>query len=159
MISLTFLIGALGLLFVMAYATSRRFGMLGLALAAGALLSTNWTGNVTPFIQQQGIQLVTPPLELVVRVALILIPPALLLLSGPVYTVRWQRILGALAFALFGFALLSGPLGLILQLDEPGLSFYNFMNKYQSLFIVLGVIAAIADALLTGHTKGKKREH
>lgn len=149
----------LALLFVMAYATSRRFGMLGLALAAGALLSANWSGTVTPFIQQQGVHLAVPPLELVVQVALLILPAMALLFSGPSYSVTWQRFLGAAAFAVLGFTLLADSLGQILQLDGPGLIFYNIVNTYQSMIIVAGVIGAIADAMLTTGGRGKKREH
>jgi len=133
--------------------------MLGLALAAGTLLSTNWSGTVTPFIQQQGVNLVTPPLQLVVQAALLILPSVVLLFSGPSYTVQWQRIVGSLGFAALGFALLTDSLGLILQLDEPGLSFYNFINKYQSIIIVTGIIGAVIDALLISSPRGKKREH
>ncbi len=150
-----FLIGVLGLLFVMAYAANRRFGVLGLALAAGSLLSTNFAGIVTPFIQQQGFVLVSPPLSLVVATALVLLPPLILFFNGPSYERKSQQVLGSLAFAVLGFAFLMEPLVSALQLDEPGVSVVNFVHKYVSIIIIAGIIGAITDMLLTG--KPKKR--
>ena len=150
------LIGLLGLLFVMAYAANRRFGVLGLGLAAGSLLSTNFTGLLTPFIQQQGFVLVSPPLALVVATALILLPPMLLLFSGPSYKERWQNMVGAGCFALLGFAFLSEPLISALQLDGQGLQFMNFIHTYVSIIIVGGISGAIIDMLLTGKPTRKK---
>lgn len=159
MISLMLLIGTLGLLFVMAYATNRRFGVLGLGLAAGSLLSTNFTGLLTPFIQQQGLVLVSPPLSLVVATALILLPPMLLLFSGPSYQIGWQKIIGAISFAVLGFAFLAEPLISVLQLDGPGLVFMNFVHNYMSIIIVVGISGAIIDMLLIGKPPHKKRDH
>lgn len=154
-----FLVGVLGLLFVMAYATNRRFGVLGLALAAGSLLSANFTGLLTPFIQQQGFVLVSPPLSLVVAAALILLPPTLLLFSGPSYQGTWQKLLGAAGFAVLGFTFLIEPLIGALQLEGPSLALANFVHTYASIIIVAGIVIAIADTLLTGKSPRKKRDH
>ncbi|HVI69230.1 MAG TPA: hypothetical protein VM581_02120 [Magnetospirillaceae bacterium] len=159
MISLMFMLGVLGLLFVMAYAANRRFGVLGLALAAGSLLSTNFTGLLTPFIQQQGFVLVAPPLSLVVAAGLVLLPPMILLFSGPSYQVTWQRLLGAVGFAVLGFAFLIDPLVGALQLDDLGVTVANFMHKYVSIIVVVGISVAIADMLLTGKPPRKKPGH
>lgn len=158
--ALVFLLVLLGLLFVLGFSTGRRFGVLGLALAAGALLSTYWAGTVTPFIQEQGIVLNSPPLRLVVQVALVILPPLVLLFSGPAYKSMWPRVGGALAFALLAFALLTPEIGAILQLDTLGLGFYGFFDDYRSIIIALGIIGAVADMLLLARPKGKKRaEH
>lgn len=159
MMSLILLLSVLVLLFVMSFATKRRFGVLGLALAAGALLSANWSGTLTPFIQSQGIAFISPPLQVVVEVALILLPAIALLFNGPTYSKMWQRVLGSIGFALLGYTLLAGTLNTILQVDEPGLSFYAFMKGYANVIIVVGVIAAVTDAFFTSSPRRKKREH
>lgn len=152
------LVGILGLLFLIPYASNRRFGVLGLALTAGSLLSTNWTGTVTPFIEQQGVVMVAPPLAIVVSAALVLLPPLLLLLSGPSYAVQWQRILGSLAFAFLAFAFLVDAFEAGLQLDSFGAGVTDFVDTYASLIIVMGICAALTDIVLTGRKnyKGKK---
>src|SRR3954465_8231908 len=110
----------IGILFATAYFTKRRFGVLGLALAAGAMLSTLWVGDLTPIIAQAGIVLVKPPLESVVSAALILLPALLLLSSGPSYKSQVQRLVGAGAFAVLAAALLLDPLGSALVIDGVG---------------------------------------
>lgn len=159
MISLMFLVGIMGLLFIMAFATRRRFGMLGLALAAGAVLSANWSGTLTPIIQRQGVTLISPPLQEVVQVVLIILPAAVLLLNGATYSKTWQRVVGSLGFALLGYALLESTLGNILQLDQPGFSFYTYMHGYVNLIVIVGIIAAVVDTFLAGKPRSKKREH
>lgn len=160
MISLTFLLGVMGLLFIMAFASRRRFGLLGLALAAGSLLATNWSGTLTPFIQRQGVSLIAPPLQVVVEAALIILPSLILLFSGPSYNKMWQRVLGGIGFALLGYAFLAPAFNNILTLDQPGLGFYSFMSSYVNLIIVVGLIAAVVDMFLAGSPKrSKKHEH
>lgn len=154
-----FLLGVLILLFVMSFAARRRFGVLGLGLAAGALLSANWSGTLTPIIQQQGVSLIAPPLQVIVAVILTLLPATTLLFSGPSYNKMWQRVAGSIGFALLGYAVLAPELGSILYIDQPGLSFYSFLSHYVNMLIVVGVIAAVADMFLTSTPRSKKREH
>src|SRR5690349_5054973 len=151
MISLAFMIGVLGLLFIMAYVTNRRFGILGLGLTAGSLLSTHLSGLLTPFLEDQGLSMVAPPLALVVAAALVLAPAVLLLFGGPSYTLAWQQVLGSVAFAVLGFAFLFDPLTLALQLDGAGVVAATFLRDYIEIIIVVGVIAALVDVLLAGN--------
>lgn len=154
-----FLIGVLALLFVMGYVTRRRFGVLGLALAAGSLLSANFAGTLVPFIEQQGFVLVAPPLSVVVQVALIIAPPLVLLFSGPTYQKTWPRVGGALCFALLGMAFLVAPLKTVMALDGPGQSLFSLFEQYANLIIVLGMVLAVIDVLFTGRGKSKKHDH
>src|SRR5664279_5672953 len=87
-------------LFATAYFTKRRFGVLGLALSAGAMLSMLWVGDLTPIIERAGVILIAPPLKSVVAAALILLPAIVLLASGPTYRDPIHRIIGAIAFAM-----------------------------------------------------------
>lgn len=155
MTSLLFFVVLLAALFAFSFFTKRRFGVLGLGLAAGELLSLHWSDTVTPFIEQQGIVLVSPPLSSIVQVALLLLPPILMLMSGPSYDKMWQRVVGSLAFMLLAFTFMVGAIGDAVLLDGYGRHVFNFFDNYQSLLIVGGVILAITDVLLTG--KHKKR--
>lgn len=152
------LVALLVSLFGLAYVTRRRFGVLGLALAAGSLLSANWAGTLTPFLEQQGLTLTSPPLAIVVQSALILMPPLLLLFSGPAYREPWQRIAGALAFSLLAFAFLLTPFGSYVRLDQ-GQDIYNALKNYQSIIIVAGLILALGDILLTRKKHHKASGH
>jgi hypothetical protein len=145
-------------LFLLSFLTKRRFGVLGLALAAGSLLGLNWTDTLTPFIEKQGVTLVAPPLSTVVQSALILGPPLILLAGGPTYSKLFWRIAGSLAFAALAIIFLLDTIGGALQLDGPGLEAYRFLHAYRSIIIVVGLIAAIVDVFFTRKPKGKDKK-
>jgi hypothetical protein len=143
-------------LFAAAYFTKRRFGVLGLALAAGAMLSSLWVGDLTPIIAQAGIILVRPPLESVVSAGLILFPALLLLTSGPSYKANLQRLIGASAFAILAVALLLEPLGSALVIDGIGQSVYDFFVHNRVFIITICLILAIIDLFMTKTPKAPK---
>lgn len=145
----------LGTLFALAFFTKRRFGVLGLALCAGALLSGSWTASLTPFIEQQGVTLLAPPLSAVVAIILTLLPAALLLFSGPAYTKLPSRLVGAGMFALLAFVFLLSPLGTALVFDSTSLQIYNTLVAWSNPIVVAGIAAAITDLLFTRAPKGK----
>jgi hypothetical protein len=145
-------------LFAMAYITKRRFGVLGLALAAGSLLSANWADTLTPFIEQHGVTLVMPPLATVVQAGLTLAPPLLLMFGGPTYSKTLPRLAGSLAFAVLAVTFLVDSIGGSLQLDPTGQAAYRIVLDYRSLIIVVGLVAALVDILLTRRPKGKDKK-
>lgn len=138
-------------LFAMTYLTKRRFGVLGLALCAGYLISDMWTVHVTPFIRGAGFDLLSPPLSSVVAACLVLIPAVLLLFSGPAYTRKLQRLIGAGVFALLATAFLLGPLGIALNLDphtdNTAYQIYKFLSDNKTFIITVGIIYALYDVL------------
>lgn len=136
-------------LFVLSYLTKRRFGVLGLALCAGSLLSTSWTSTLTPWVESQGISVVSPPLSAVVSTLLILGPALLLLFSGPTYSSQLQRIAGAVAFALLSFVFLLQPIGIAFVFDESTSQIYSMIQQSSNLIIVIGILAALGDILIT----------
>lgn len=149
-----------GVLFLLSFLTKRKFGVLGLGLAAGSLLALHWTGTLTPFIEKQGITIAVPPLSIVVQSALILAPPMVLLAGGPTYSKMLWRVLGSLAFASLALAFLRASIGASLKLEGPGLTAYNYLKEYESLIIVIGLVAAIVDMFLTRKVaKGKGDKH
>jgi len=154
--ALVFLALLLVSLFVMSYFTKRRFGVLGLALCAGALLSTSWTATLTPWVESQGIIFVTPPLSAVVSTLLILGPSILLLFSGPTYSGQLQRIIGSVAYAVLSFVFLLQPVATAFVFDETGLQIYNAFYANANLIIVAGILLALADILMTRHPRHAK---
>lgn len=139
----------IGSLFATAYFTRRRFGVLGLALAAGAMLSTLWVGDLTPIIARAGVVLVKPPLESVVSAVLILLPALLLLSSGPSYKAQVQRVIGATAFAVLAASLLLEPLGSALVIEGVGQSVYDFFVHNRVVIITVCLVLAIIDLFMT----------
>jgi hypothetical protein len=150
----------LAALFALAYFTKRRFGVLGLALCAGSLLSASWTATLTPWVESQGVVFVSPPLSAVVSTVLILGPAVLLLFSGPTYSSMIQRIAGSVAFALLAFVFLLQPIGVAFVFDDSTGQIYGAVQQSSNLIIVAGITAALADILITRTPhRSKKSSH
>lgn len=154
-VALVFIV-VLVMLFVLAFLTKRRFGVLGLALAAGAMLSSLWAQTLTPIIAQTGLVVDRPPLITLVSVALVLLPAVVLLFSGPSYRDMPMRFVGALCFAALALALLVEPLGSALVLTGDSKVVYDFFAANRVYIVTVGLILALFD-LLTTHTVGRRR--
>lgn len=136
-------------LFVVAFIAKRRFGMLGLALAAGAMLSSLWVEDLTPLVARTGLVLTAPPLESVVAASLILLPAIFLLTSGPAYKSLLQRCIGAALFALLATTLLLEPMGSAFIINDTGKQVYDFLVTHHVTIVTLCLIIAIFDVILT----------
>ena len=137
-------------LFVIAFATKRRFGVLGLALAAGAMLSSLWTKELTPLVEQSGVVSITlPPLASLVAAALVLLPAVLLFFSGPVYKDTGASVIGSLAFAVLALALLLERVASALVLHDLGEQIYDFFVENKVYIVTAGLVFALFDILAT----------
>ena len=144
-------------LFAAAFITKRRFGVLGLALAAGTLMSELWTNELTPIVAEAGIfNSTVPPLSSIVAAALVLLPAGLLLLSGPVYRTVRPRIVGSLAFAVLALTLLLEPMGMSLALEGVSRQVYDLITNNRTGIITAGLVFALIDILLTKTPKPPK---
>lgn len=133
--------------------------MLGLALVAGSIISASWSGYVTTLLQGQGIELLSPPLNVVVAVVLILLPAIFLLFVGPKYHKKWQQILGSLLFSLLGTLLIT----VAISRESPQVITDNqvavMAAQSYPLIIVIGVALAIVDTIVAHlPKKGKKSD-
>lgn len=137
----------LATLFALAFFTKRRFGVLGLALAAGSVLSQMWTDAATPIVEQAGLQIVAPPLDVIVATAIIILPAVLLLFSGPKYSKVPQRVIGALAFALLAFAFMTDSLGSAMVLDGDSKMYFDMIASNANYIITAGIVFALFDVL------------
>lgn len=143
-------------LFALAYFTKRRFGVLGLALAAGSMLSNLWAAKLTPIVRDAGLVIQNPPLITVVSVMLVLLPAIVLLFSGPSYHKIHQRIIGALLFAVLAAALLVEPLSSAMVLIGDGKQVYEFVNDNRVYIITVGLVIALIDLLSVHSTRRGK---
>lgn len=148
-----------GVLFALAFLTKRRFGVLGLALTAGATLSGLWTSELTPYVQQAGLELVAPPLETVVAAILTLLPAVALLFSGPTIHKMPQKIFGAALFALLALAYMLEPLGDALILEGQGKVVFEYLTQYHVWIITVGILYALFDLLFVKTPKIDKEHH
>lgn len=138
-------------LIVGGYLSKKRLGLPSLGLAAGALISQQWSSYVTIFLQDQGIQLISPPLSNVVITALIILPAILLMsVSGKEHN-RATRFFEALVFALLASSLLVTALGT--NSDSILIS----VAQYAKLITVIALVIALSNILLTH--RPRKRPH
>ena len=157
-IALVFIV-VLVLLFALAFVTKRRFGVLGLALAAGAMLSSLWATKLTPLVEQAGVSVDRPPLETIVAVVLVLLPAVLLLFSGPSYRELPMRLIGAFCFAALALALLVEPLASALVLQGNSKEIYDFFVDNRVYIVTAGLILALLDILVTRTSKHHRGGH
>ena len=150
-------------LFAVAFFSKRRFGILGLALAAGALLAEQLTHDVSSILEHNNVPVQPLSFTAAASVGLILLPALVLLVSGPAYRSKVSAAIGSVAFALLATVLILGPLTTALPALEPQVwDALQFIAKYQSLLIAVAVIGAVLDTWLTHNAKpkaGDKKKH
>ncbi len=146
----------LGALFALAFLTKRRFGVLGLALAAGAMLSSLWAETLTPVIREAGVMVDVPPLATLVAVTLVLLPSVVLLFSGPSYSSILMRVVGAFSYAALALALLIEPMGSALILEGRSVDVYQTLLDYRVYIVTAGLIFALFDILSTRTPKHRR---
>lgn len=144
----TFVIIAV-VLFAASYFTKRRFGLLGLALGAGATLSGLWSYDAGLVVGSLGLFPAGPLTTAFTLSAIVLLPAIVLLFHGYTYKKFVGRVVGALLFTLLALAFLVEPLGYALTLEGFGVDAYNWLNKYKAVIISVGMILAVVDLFLT----------
>lgn len=143
-------------LFVLAYTTKRRFGVLGLALLAGSYLAATWTDTVTPAVEQAGLVVAAPPLTTIVAFGLTLLPALVLFINSPVYHAKRSKLIGSIIFSLFAVVLLIQPLGNALIIDGTAQTVFSWVEANYALLVTGGLVAAIADLFLAKTKLGRR---
>lgn len=159
MIALIILIGVAAILFAGAFISKRRFGLLGLALTAGATVSTIWDYDAGLLVSSTGLVPNGPVTQAVTLSLLVLLPALLLLFHGYRYKNMFSRVIGSLLFAGLGLVFLLEPIGYILPLDGVGATVYGQLKDYKNIFISVGVILAVIDLFFTKPAKPAEKEH
>lgn len=133
-------------LFGVSFLSRRRFGILGLALAAGALLASQMTKDLSRLISQYDIPV--EPLSAIsaASIFLTLLPALILLLGGPSYKKRKQAITGAIAFTVMAMLLIVEPLTSSMSPDRLMQPFVDWISRYDSVLLALGIGFAVMDA-------------
>lgn len=147
-------------LFLAAYFSKRRFGLLGLALTAGATLSTIWAYDAGLVISSTGLVPNGPLTNAVALSAVVLLPPVLLLFHGYKYKAKIPRLIGSLMFAVLAMAFLLEPLGYAFDLLGQFGAVYDQALGYRDLVISVGVALAVVDIFFTrpvSHESGGKK--
>ncbi len=151
-----------GFLFSLAYMTRRRFGVLGLGLAAGTVLARSIAPPVADYFKQADLPVAPLSYDTAAVVILSLLPALLLLAGGPVYGSKRATIIGGLLFAVLGTLLILGPLTTSLPtLDNGVRQVLVATADWQDYIIAGGIGIAVADMLLMRKTPAhdKKSKH
>lgn len=137
------------LLFAGAFISRRRFGLLGLALTAGATLSTIWSYDAGLVVSSTGLVPEGVITQAVTQSLVVLLPAILLLFHGYTYKNLPSRIIGSVLFTVLALAFLVEPIGYALTLEGIGADVYNTLKSYKNVIISAGVVLAIVDLFFT----------
>lgn len=136
-------------LFVSAFISKRRFGLLGLALAAGATLSNLWSYDAGLVVAATGLLPDGVFTQAAVQSAVVLLPAFLLLFHGYTYKRTLGRIVGSLLFAILALAFLVEPLEYAMPLSGQGADIYTLFKQYKDVVMSIGVSLAVLDLFFT----------
>lgn len=154
--SVIILFGAiLVIVFTIAFVSSRRFGPLALALAAGFLLSEWWASWLTGLLDELKLAVSWLPNGVIAALTLTLIPLFTLLLGGPRYQRKHEKIISAVAIAFLTASLLVVPLGKYVSLDGQALDLYKVFANNWRYVATLGLVCGVIDLFML-HTGGHK---
>lgn len=144
------------LLFLLAFMTKRRFGLLGLALAAGSILSGLWVDYASIFMPMLGLQRGSLT-EASIGVILILMPAFLTMLHGYAYSSMGGRLFGAFAFSLLSLAFLSTPLSFAFVNTGSMAGIVAFVDGNKDFIIGIGLLVAIGDLVVSSSRRFRRR--
>lgn len=136
-------------LFAGAFISKRRFGLLGLALTAGAMLSTLWSYDAGLIVSSTGLVPEGVITQAAVQSFVVLLPAILLLFHGYSYKKIIPRVIGSLLFAALALAFLVEPIGYALPLEGNGAVVYSTLKDYKDVIISVGVVLAVVDLFFT----------
>lgn len=148
-------------LFVSAFITRRRFGLLGLALAAGSILSGIWSYDAGLMVGSTGLFPTGPLTTAATLSVIVLLPAVVLLFHGTTYKNTAGQVIGSLLFTLLALAFLVEPLGYALTLEGVGADVYRWLADNKETIIGLGLILAVTDLFFSkpAHLLERKGKH
>lgn len=142
-------IGLAFILFFGAFLSKRRFGLLGLALTAGATLSTIWSYDAGLIVSSTGLVPAGPMTNAVALSLVVLLPAIVLLFHGYRYKALYSRVIGSLFFTVLALAFLLEPIAFALPLEGTSASLYKQALSYKEIIISVGVVLAVVDLFFT----------
>lgn len=145
------------ILFAIAFYTRRRFGVLGLALAAGTVLSQYASPYIAELLRHNMLTIGGMDYKVLASIILIISPALLLLAGGPTYRDRRAAVLGAVGFALLGMFFVLGPLSSVLPTNDALVrDTLVIMSSLQNYVIVAALIFALIDTFMIHGSIGRR---
>ena len=146
--------------FTVVFITKKRFGLLGLTLAAGSMMSVAWTGYAERLVSYVGI-IGSPMVSTTIALAIVLAPSIVLLLHGHTNKTLIGRIVSATLFSVLATVLLIEPMSRVFIPQSVGVDIYNLVLNNRSLIISICLTVAVIDLFFTkpASTHEKKSKH
>jgi membrane protein len=155
-VSVAILFGVIvAVIFAAAFVSSRRFGSLALALAAGFLLAEWWSSWLGSILDGLGMELDWLPNGVIAVLLLLLAPLFALLASGPKYQKKHMKIVSAAGIAFLAAALLVMPLGKFMSLDGQALELYKMFAGAWRYIATTGLVLGVVDLFLAHTASGR----
>ena len=150
----------IGVIFAAAFLSARRFGVLALGLAAGSVLASLWGDSLAIWMIKLDVDVSGVSMGAVSTAILQILPIVILVLSGPRYYSKFERILSALAIGVLTAAFLVQPLGKFMVLQSEAASAYNWLAGIWQYVVTVGLAMGIIDLfLLHSSKKSHSKKH
>ena len=146
-------------LFALAFISKRRFGLLGLALTAGATLSALWGDTASILVSATGLIPSGSTTTAVALSVVVLFPAVVLLFHGYAYKDIFSRVIGSLFFTILAMAFLLEPVAHALPLEGMSASLFAQALTYKDAVISAGVVLAIFDLFFTKPKHSSDKDH
>ena len=140
--------GLVGLLALAAYLNGRRVGVALLGAGAGSIIADMWSKTLTTQLETSGVTIVSPPLESLVGIGMIVIAGLLLLGKAGKYGSQLTRIIGALVFGVVTTTLGFNYILDALIVSPDAQQLVNFVTTNAGLIILGGLIFGLFDVFL-----------
>lgn len=136
-------------LFAGSFFSKRRFGLLGLALAAGYVLSGLWHDTAEFMVSALGVFPEGVVTSFIATLALLLLPALLLFFHGYSYKTVTGRLVGSLLFTALAIAFFAEPMSKALVLEGMSVPVFGWIVANAATVIGVGVMAAVFDVFLS----------
>jgi hypothetical protein len=158
MTGLIIIVATFAILFLLAFFTKRRFGYLGLGLAAGVLLNQLIGGPLGDLLTGTGLDVNPLQPKDIVTIVLTILPSVLLLWTGPKHHQKLGRFLTSLLYALITTALILLPITHAFPVDDANArNILTMISDIQLPLLTFGIVLAILDILLPHKTLDKRK--
>jgi len=151
------LLAVLVVIFVVVLVTGRRIGPLVLAAAAGYIFVELWMEAVRVILGGVGINLPWLPDGVVGALILLLVPMGMLMVGGPKYHKKHEKLAAAAVITLLVAALLVGVLAKYLAVDGAAQTVVRQLTSWRQYIITAGLGVGLADLFLLHTVKTKSK--
>lgn len=151
------LLAVLVVIFVVVLVTGRRIGPLALAAAAGYIFVELWMEAVRVILGGVGINLPWLPDGVVAALILLLVPMGMLMVGGPKYHKKHEKLVAAAVVTVLVAALLVGVLAKYLAVDGATQTVVRQLTSWRQYIITAGLAVGLADLFLLHTVKTKSK--